>query len=183
MKIETTITYTHQYTSPLGSITLASDGKFLTGLWFECQKHFADTLSTENSEAKLPIFEQTINWLDIYFSGNAPDFTPLLNMRTTPFGKAVSEIMLTIPYGETMTYVEIANIISKQKGIERMSVQAVDEVVGHNSISLIIPCRRVVGTNGSLTGYAGGIDKKIKLLTLEKADFSRLFVPKIETLP
>ncbi len=82
-----------------------------------------------------------------------------------------------------MTYVEIANIISKQKGIERMSVQAVDEVVGHNSISLIIPCRRVVGTNGSLTGYAGGIDKKIKLLTLEKADFSRLFVPKIETLP
>ncbi len=82
-----------------------------------------------------------------------------------------------------MTYGEIANIIAKQKGIERMSVQAVDEAVGRNSISLIIPCHRVVGTNGSLTGYAGGIDKKIKLLTLEKADFSRLFVPKIETLP
>lgn len=175
--------YTYHYTSPFGSITLASDGKSLTGLWFDGQKHFADTLSAENREAELPIFEQTISWLDIYFSGNAPDFTPPLNMQTTPFGKAVWEIMLTIPYVETMTYGEIANIIAKQKGIERMSAQAVGGAVGRNLISLIIPCHRVVSINGSLIGYAEGIDKKIKLLTLEKADFSRLFVPKKETLP
>ncbi|MCM1507471.1 MAG: methylated-DNA--[protein]-cysteine S-methyltransferase [Ruminococcus flavefaciens] len=170
--------YTYHYTSPLGGITLASDGKSLTGLWFDGQKHFADTLSAENSEVKLPIFEQTISWLDIYFSGNAPNFTPPLKMRTTPFRKAVWEIMLTIPYGETMTYGKIADRIAKQKGIERMSAQAVGGAVGRNSISLIIPCHRVIGTNGSLIGYAGGIDKKIKLLTLEKADLSRLFVPK-----
>lgn len=170
--------YTYHYTSPLGNIMLASDGKYLTGLWFEGQKHFADTLSTENREAGLPIFEQTIRWLNIYFSGNAPDFTPPLNMRTTQFGKAVWEIMLTIPYGETMTYGKIAGIMAKQKGIERMSARAVGGAVGRNSISLIIPCHRVVGTNGSLTGYAGGIEKKIKLLTLEKADLSRFFVAK-----
>lgn len=175
--------YIYHYTSPLGGITLASDGKSLTGLWFDGQKHFADTLSAENSEAELSIFEQTIRWLDIYFSGKNPDFTPPLNMRTTPFGKAVWEIMLTIPYGETITYGEIADKIAKQKGIERMSAQAVGGAVGRNSISLIIPCHRVVGTNGSLTGYAGGIDKKNKLLTLEKADLSRLFVPKNRILP
>ncbi len=175
--------YTYHYTSPLGGITLASDGKFLTGLCFDGQKHFADTLSVENSEAELPIFEQTISWLDIYFSGNNPDFTLPLRMRTTPFGKAVWKIMMTIPYGETMNYSKIADRIAKQKGIERMSAQAVGGAVGRNSISLIIPCHRVVGTNGSLTGYAGGIDKKIKLLTLEKADLSRLFVPKNGILP
>ncbi len=168
--------YTYHYTSPLGGITLASDGEFLTGLWFDGQKHFADTLSAENSESELPIFEQTIRWLDIYFSGKVPYFTPPLKMRATPFAKAVWEIMLTIPYGETMTYGKIADRIAKHKGIERMSAQAVGGAVGRNSISLIIPCHRVVGTNGSLTGYAGGIDKKIKLLTLEKADLSRLFV-------
>lgn len=175
--------YIYHYTSPIGGITLASDGKFLTGLWFDGQKHFADTLSAENSEAELPIFEQTIRWLDIYFSGKAPDFTPPLKMRTTPFGKAGWKIMLTIPYGETMTYGKIADRIAKKKGIERMSAQAVGGAVGRNSISLIIPCHRVIGTNGSLTGYAGGIDKKIKLLTLEKADLSRLFVPKNRILP
>lgn len=170
--------HTYHYSSPLGGITLASDDESLTGLWFDGQKHYADTLSTENNEAELPIFEQTIRWLDIYFSGNAPDFTPPLKMRTTPFGKAVWEIMLTIPYGGTMTYGEIADRIAKQKGIERMSAQAVGGAVGRNSISLIIPCHRVVGANGSLTGYAGGIDKKLKLLTMENADLSRVFVPK-----
>ena len=99
-------------------------------------------------------------------------------MLTTPFRKAVWEIMLTIPFGKTMTYGEIADGIAKQKGIERMSAQAVGGAVGHNSISLIIPCHRVVGTNGSLTGYAGGIDKKVQLLTLEKADITSFFVPK-----
>lgn len=170
--------YTYHYQSPLGGITLSSNGAELTGLWFDGQKYFGDTLPKEYKEKTLPIFEQTVRWLDIYFSGKAPDFTPPLCMLTTSFRKAVWEIMLTIPFGETMTYGEIADKIAKQKGISKMSAQAVGGAVGHNSISLIIPCHRVVGTNGSLTGYAGGIDKKVQLLTLEKADITSFFVPK-----
>lgn len=170
--------YTCTYNSPLGGITLASDGECLIGLWFDGQKYFADTLDKDYIAKELPIFEQTKRWLDIYFSGQEPDFIPPLAMNTTPFRKAVWEIMLTIPYGKTMTYGEIASKIAAQKGIATMSAQAVGGAVGHNSISLIIPCHRVVGTNGSLTGYAGGIDKKIQLLELEKADISQLFVPK-----
>ena len=170
--------YIHHYDSPLGGITLASDGDKLTGLWFDEQKYFADTLEKEHEEKILPVFEETNRWLDIYFSGNAPDFTPPLRMKTTEFRKAVWEIMLTIPYGKTMTYGEIAEKIAKQKGLSRMSAQAVGGAVGHNSISLIIPCHRVVGTNGSLTGYAGGIDKKVQLLTIEKADMTNFFIPK-----
>ena len=174
MKME----YTYHYNSPLGGITLASDGEALTGLWFDGQKYFGESLSKESEQKELPVFEQTVSWLDIYFIGKAPDFTPPLNMKTTSFRKAVWEIMLTIPFGHTMTYGEIAERIAKQRGLAKMSSQAVGGAVGHNSISLIIPCHRVVGTNGSLTGYAGGIDKKVKLLTLEKADISTLFVPK-----
>ncbi|MBQ3417533.1 MAG: methylated-DNA--[Ruminococcus sp.] len=170
--------YTHHYVSPLGGITIAADGTALIGLWFDGQKYFADALDAKHEEKPLPIFEQTDRWLDIYFSGKAPDFTPPLNMKTTEFRKAVWEIMLTIPYGKTMTYGEIADRIAKQNGIPRMSAQAVGGAVGHNSISLIIPCHRVVGTNGSLTGYAGGIDKKVKLLEMEGADMDGFFVPK-----
>lgn len=170
--------YTYHYNSPLGGITLSSNGTELTGLWFDGQKYFGDMLSKEYEEKFLPIFDETVRWLNIYFSGKAPDFTPPLLMKTTPFRKTVWEIMLTIPYGNTMTYGEIANIIAKQKNITKMSAQAVGGAVGHNSISLIIPCHRVVGTNGSLTGYAGGIDKKVHLLMLEKTDMSKLFVPK-----
>ena len=169
--------YVSHYESPLGGITLASDGKALIGLWFDKQKYFADVLDEKHKEKALPIFEQTKKWLDIYFSGKEPDFTPPLNMKTTQFRKAVWKIMLKIPYGKTMTYGEIADRIAKEKGLVRMSAQAVGGAVGHNSISIIIPCHRVVGANGSLTGYAGGIDKKIKLLTLEKADTEKLFVP------
>lgn len=159
--------YTHHYDSPLGGITLASDGEALTGLWFDGQKYFADSLDLEHEEKVLPIFKEAAKWLDIYFSGRAPDFMPALSMKTTPFRKAVWEILLTIPYGETMTYGEIADRIARQKGIPKMSAQAIGGAVGHNAISLIIPCHRVVGANGSLTGYAGGIDKKVKLLQLE----------------
>ncbi len=169
--------YIFHYDSPLGGITLASDGNSLVGLWFDEQKYFADVLGTEYQKKNLPVFEQTVNWLDIYFSGGIPNFTPAINMRTTDFRKAVWNIMLSIPYGHTMTYGEIAGIIAKQKGVEKMSAQAVGGAVGHNSISLIIPCHRVVGTNGSLTGYAGGLDKKIKLLTMEKVDMTGFFVP------
>ena len=169
--------YIHHYASPLGGITMASDGKLLTGLWFDGQKYFADTLDPDHTEKALPVFRLADSWLNIYFSGKAPDFTPPLAMKTTSFRKAVWEIMLTIPYGKTMTYGEIADRIAKQKGIEKMSAQAVGGAVGHNAISLIIPCHRVIGTNGSLTGYAGGIDKKIKLLELEGANMSSLFIP------
>ena len=172
------MTYTYHYDSPLGGITLSSNGTELTGLWFDGQKYFGDILEEKYEEKSLPIFEQTARWLDIYFSGKLPDFTPPLYMKTTPFRKAVWEIMLTIPSGKTMTYGEIADKIAKQKGLSKMSAQAVGGAVGHNSISLIIPCHRVVGTSGSLTGYSGGIEKKVQLLTLEKADMSSFFVPK-----
>lgn len=165
--------YTHHYDSPLGGITLASDGEALTGLWFDGQKYFADTLAKEHETKELPVFEQADRWLDIYFSGKDPGFTPPLSMKTTPFRRAVWEIMLTIPYGHTMSYGEIAKKIAEQKGLASMSAQAVGGAVGHNSISLIIPCHRVVGTDGSLTGYAGGIDKKTQLLQLENGNLGR----------
>ena len=156
------------YISPLGGITLVSSGEALAGLWFDGQKFFPHKLISESTKAELPIFTQTCNWLDIYFSGKEPGFTPPISLHTTPFRKAVYDILLTIPYGQTMTYGEIASILAEQQGVERMSAQAVGSAVGHNPISIIIPCHRVVGADGSLTGYAGGLDKKTALLKLEK---------------
>ncbi len=170
--------YTHHYGSPLGGITLASDGEALTGLWFDGQKYFADTLDREHTEKDLPVFEQADRWLDIYFGGKAPDFTPPLRMRTTAFRRLIWELMLAIPFGQTMTYGQLAEEAARRMGLAQMSAQAVGGAVSHNSISLIIPCHRVVGTNGSLTGYAGGVEKKLRLLTMEDADMSRFFVPK-----
>ena len=170
--------YTYHCTSPLGGITLASDGESLTGLWFDGQKYFGTTLAKAHEEKNLPVFDRARQWLDIYFGGTAPDFIPPLNMKGSPFRQAVWEILLTIPFGRTMTYGAIAAELAKQRGLPRMSAQAVGGAVGHNPISLIIPCHRVIGSNGSLTGYAGGIDKKIRLLTLERADLSGLFVPR-----
>ena len=170
--------FTYRYNSPLGGIILASDGNALTGLWFDGQKYFADTLAPDHAESPLPVFRKTVRWLDIYFSGLNPGFTPPLNMRTSPYRKAVWEIMLTIPFGKTMTYGEIARIIARDRGLTRMSAQAVGGAVGRNSIALIIPCHRVVGTDGSLTGYAGGIDKKLKLLALEHTDMTGLYAQK-----
>lgn len=174
--------YTHCYDSPLGGITLASDGEALTGLWFDGQKHFQATLGREHEENGLPIFEQSRRWLDLYFGENAPDFTPPLKPKGTAFQKAVWEILLSIPYGQTMTYGEIAARIAAQKGLARMSAQAVGGAVGRNPISILIPCHRVVGTNGSLTGYAGGVERKERLLRLEKAELSKCFVPKRSTV-
>ena len=158
------------YDSPLGGITLAGDGEALTGLWFDGQKHFAETLSAGHEARNLPVLDETVRWLDLYFSGKDPGFTPALEMRTTPFRKAVWEILLTIPYGRTTTYGQIAERIAEQTGVRRMSAQAVGGAVGHNAFALIVPCHRVVGADGSLTGYAGGIDKKLKLLRMEGAD-------------
>ena len=157
---------------------MASDGEALIGLWFEGQKYFKASINGECEKKSLPIFDKTIKWLDIYFSGKKPDFAPKLLITGTPFRKAVAEIMLTIPYGKTMTYGEIAQKIAEQGGLLKMSAQAVGGAVGHNSISIIIPCHRVVGANGSLTGYAGGTERKIELLKLEKVDMTDLFIPK-----
>ena len=166
--------YTQHYESPLGGITLASDGRALIGLWFDGQKHFADTLAACHEEKSLPVFREAVRWLDTYFGGQIPAFTPPLNLRTSPFRQAVWRIMLTIPYGQTMTYGEIARIVAKDMKLPRMSAQAVGGAVGHNAISLIIPCHRVVGTNGSLTGYAAGLERKLKLLELEHANWLKL---------
>lgn len=159
--------FIHHYQSPLGGITTASDGKALIGLWFDEQKYFADIIDKNALEKSLPVFNQTDKWLDIYFSGKEPDFTPPIKIITTPFRQIVTKIMLTIPFGKTMTYGEIAQKIAAIKGIKKMSAQAVGRAVGHNPISLIIPCHRVIGAQGNLTGYAAGIDKKLKLLQLE----------------
>lgn len=169
--------FIYRYLSPLGGITLASNGTQLTGLWFDGQKYFADTLSEGCEERELPVFVLTAEWLDTYFAGKAPDFTPPICMDgISPFRKRVWEIMLEIPFGSTTTYGNIAAKIEAETG-GRVSAQAVGGAVGHNSLSLIIPCHRVVGANGSLTGYAGGIDKKAALLKLEKVDTSEFFVP------
>lgn len=160
--------FTHHVSSPLGRITLASNGTALTGLWFDGQKYFAASLAKEHEEKTLPVFDLADKWLDLYFGGSDPGFLPPLFLRTTEFRKAVWEILLTIPYGKTMTYGEIADRIAARKGLPRMSAQAVGGAVAHNAISLIIPCHRVVGVDGSLTGYAGGLEKKLWLLEKEK---------------
>ncbi len=173
--------YTCSYSSPLGQITLASDGTALTGLWFDGQKHFAATLPPEHTEKALPVFDQTARWLDMYFGGREPDFTPPLALTGTPFRRAVAEILLTIPYGKTMTYGQIAARIAGKQDAKTISARAVGGAVGHNPISIIVPCHRVVGSGGSLTGYAGGIERKLQLLRLEGADLTGVYVPKAGT--
>lgn len=169
--------YLKTYTSPLGLIYMSSDGEYLTGLWFsksrDEKKHH-----DEYQEKDLKIFVETEKWLDLYFQGRNPDFTPKYKIEGTPFRLAVSKIMCKIPYGSVVTYQDIANELAKMKGIAKMSVQAVGRAVGWNPICLIVPCHRVVGKNGSLTGYGGGIQNKVKLLELEGIDMSKYFVPK-----
>ena len=135
-------------------------------------------MSGEHIEQETPVLAEAKRWLDVYFSGKVPDFTPPLHPVGSAFRRSVWEILLQIPYGQTTTYGEIAQQLAEKQGLPRMSAQAVGGAVGHNEISIIIPCHRVVGTSGSLTGYAGVISKKEKLLELERADMSRFFVPK-----
>lgn len=171
--------YVHTYDSPLGSIMLASDGEHLVGLWFDQGRFFGEGLAEELiASDSLPVFMQADRWLDIYFSGKAPDFTPPLLVRGSAFRKSVCRIMLGIPYGQTRTYGDIAAQVAVERGVSRMSAQAVGGAVGHNPISIIIPCHRVVGANGNLTGYGGGMQRKVQLLELEQADMTHLFVPK-----
>ena len=169
--------YTLHYDSPLGGILLAADETGLTGLWFDGEKYFADLLDSEHTAQETPVLLETKRWLDIYFSGQEPDFPPPLHPIGSPFRQEVWELLLRIPYGQTTTYGALAKQLAARHSLSRMSAQAVGGAVGHNEISIIIPCHRVVGTNGSLTGYAGGIDKKVKLLTLEKVCMDDFFVP------
>ena len=158
--------YVTRYLSPIGEITIASNGNAITGLWLEGQKYFADTLGNEYAERNLPVFEQAKLWLDLYFAGEEPNFAPPIALDSSPFRMEIWRILQEIPYGKTMTYGEIANRISKESG-KKASARAVGGAVGHNPISLIVPCHRVIGANGALTGYAGGLDKKIYFLRLE----------------
>ena len=183
---------TQHYDSPLGGILLAADEIGLRGLWFDGQKYFARglpgervegdalarSLPAEHIEQNTPALTEAKRWLDIYFAGKEPDFLPPLHPVGSPFRQSVWEILLRIPYGKTVTYGEIARRLAEKSGRARVSAQAVGGAVGHNEISILIPCHRVVGTGGSLTGYAGGIDKKVRLLELEGADMRDLFAPK-----
>ena len=173
--------YTCGYDSPLGGITVACDDSAIIGLWFDGQKHFGNVLPRRTEQASHPLLADAKRWLDVYFSGREPDHLPPLRYDPTPFRKTVCDIMLTIPYGKTMTYGQIAARIAERRGIVKMSAQAVGGAVGHNPISLMIPCHRVVGTSGSLTGYGGGIMRKQKLLELERADMRGFFIPKTGT--
>lgn len=156
--------YLTHYDSPLGKITLASDGTALTGLWLETQKA---NIEASAKWREVPVFSQVRNWLDLYFQGKDPGAAPPLKVNGSVFHKTVSDIMQEIPYGQTTTYGAIAKEAAKRLGKERMSAQAVGGAVGRNEISIIIPCHRVLGANGKLTGYTGGLDMKIKLLEIE----------------
>ena len=175
--------YTSQYKSPLGNILLAADEIGLTGLWFEGRNTLPCIWTKSIRKKDLPVLQEAKRWLDIYFAGKEPNFKLPLHFTGTPFQNEVWEILYAIPYGQTKTYGEIAQILAGKKGLAKMSAQAVGGAVGHNEISIIVPCHRVVGASGSLTGYAGGINKKIELLKLEGAWREGFFVPQKSTAP
>ena len=161
--------YTAHYNSPLGRIILTGDGDALTGLRFEdpaADRPVPDSIRNEKATAA---FEETMRWLDLYFGGRDPGFTPKMNLRGTAFRRTVWEILLTVPYGTTVTYGEIAARAAGWLNLPRTSARAVGGAAGHNPILLIIPCHRVIGADGSLTGYAGGVHRKAWLLDMEKA--------------
>lgn len=171
-------TYIYKYPSILGPLFLASDGSNITGLWIEGQKYFGAGLPKEHTKERLPVFEQAESWLDMYFSGKEPDFMLPLSPEGSPFRKLIWDILCEIPYGRLMTYGDIAKSAADRLGKDTMSAQAVGGAVAHNPISIIIPCHRAVGSNGSLTGYAGGLDNKIKLLELENVNMDGLYRPR-----
>ena len=173
------MTYVNHYASPMGELLLASDGEAITGLWFLGAKYFARGLDPAAQERDLPVFQSAKAWLDAYFAGREPGALPPLRPAGTAFQRQVWDLLLQIPYGATTTYGALARRLAEGRG--RVSAQAVGGAVGHNPISLLIPCHRVVGAGGSLTGYAGGVNKKLALLRLEGADCSHLSLPKTGT--
>ena len=154
--------------TPLGPVILTGDALALASLRFVGQRYFPDTLPEPCGPDSLPVFAQTADWLRVYFSGRDPGFLPPLRPEGTPFRLAVWKALLRIPYGQTVSYGELAARLETQAGAGRVSARAVGGAVGHNPISLLIPCHRVVGFNGALTGYAGGLERKRLLLRLEQ---------------
>lgn len=177
--------YTTEYPSPVGLITIAAHQEKLVGLWIKNQKYFGETVTQVLiRNANLPIFNHTQKWLDNYFAGKSPSTNQLaLAPSGSEFRQIVWQILCQIPYGELITYGEIAKQVAQKMNKTRMSAQAIGGAVGHNPISIIIPCHRVVGSDGNLTGYAGGIDTKIQLLTLEGVNLKQLHKPKQSTAP
>lgn len=170
--------YKCTYISPLGEYTLFGDGERLLGLWLKGQRYFGENYNVENALTDSHCFREVINWLDRYFAGEKPDIFELsLAPSGSSFRQEVWEILKQIPYGQTTSYAEISAQIAQRKKIDKMASQAVGNAVGHNPISIIIPCHRVVGKDGSLRGYAGGIDTKIELLKHEGVDTRRFFAP------
>jgi len=169
----------YEYESPLGTLILTSDdGEALTALYNKNQKYFPASLPEVDPKNVLLIFKETSKWLDVYFTGKNPDFTPKLAPKGTLFREKVWKILCEIPFGKVITYGEISKRLAKEMDLSTMSSQAVGGAVGHNPISIIIPCHRVVGAGGNLTGYAGGLPKKIKLLEIEGLDMNKFYLPK-----
>ena len=166
--------YIHYYESPIGQIMLTADEQGLTGLMLQGEDW---PLAERHHECITPAINSSVSWLDIYFSGNIPDFVPPLRLQGSPFQLEVWELLLKIPYGEVITYGDLAKHIAKNRGIKRMSAQAVGGAVGSNPVSIIVPCHRVIGANGNLTGYASGLDNKIALLKQEGFDMNQFHIP------
>lgn len=163
--------YVYEYDSPMGRLTLSSDGECLTGLWIENQKYFKSTLDSETEEKQLGVFDDVITYLDRYFKGEKPEINFKLKPKGSAFRQKIWQMLLEIPYGETTSYGKIAKALEAETG-KRVSAQAVGGAIGHNSILILVPCHRVIGSDGSLTGYAGGIDKKQYLLDWENRNKS-----------
>ncbi len=155
------------YDSPLGRMTAAFEASYLVGLWFDGQKHFGSTLNEDTAEGEGVLPEQIRSWLDQYFDGTVPGYVPPLRLRGTSFQQTVWSCLLKIPWGKTVTYGELAKQTAAVLGRTSMSAQAVGSAVGRNPISIIVPCHRVIGADGSLIGYAGGLTRKEKLLSIE----------------
>ncbi len=169
--------YYKKITSPLGEITLRSDGEYLTGLWFSGDKHYGDKDIAGAEVKNLSIFELAEKWLSKYFAGKESEIVVPLKLLGSDFQLQVWELLQKIPYGQLVTYGEIARQIAAQRGMARMSAQAVGGAVGHNPLCIIVPCHRVIGKSGSLTGYGGGMWRKVQLLELEGVDMSKLTIP------
>ncbi|MFZ7102491.1 MAG: methylated-DNA--[protein]-cysteine S-methyltransferase [Peptococcaceae bacterium] len=164
--------YTSNISTPLGAMTASAEGSALTGLWFTGQKYYPSETGTWVNEPEYPVFEILRTWLVNYFAGNGCEPLPDLELKGTSFQKAVWQILLEIPYGRITTYGGIAKKLAAARGLSSMSAQAVGGAVGHNPVSILVPCHRVIGADGSLTGYAGGLEKKKALLRLEQADLT-----------
>ncbi len=171
--------YSSYYESPLGELLIVSDRENIVGLWFSGEKYFLDTINGDiKRDDDSCIIRMARDWLDRYFEGNEPDISEIpLKPSGSEFRRIVWSILTEIPYGKTVTYRDVASKTAERMGRKSMSSQAIGGAVGHNPISVIIPCHRVIGSSGSLTGYAGGIERKKKLLELEGVDTSLFFIP------